>query len=126
MNKRAAMRERSLEVDARISALTADGLTSRQVAQRLGLGLPMVRSRISRLRKKGAIPKLLVCRYGQEYATLKEREARTPGNIGSIRQFVRCLTRGEMERLVKMVPKGLTVAEFAAAVMKDLIAEEME
>jgi hypothetical protein len=110
-------------IDAMVANLARRGLTTRQIAQQTGLTVIAARNRAYRLRKRGVIPPVQEVRYGKTPPPAHPCVKR-PSQLGSMMSVWRALTEDERRVLTAMIPKGATVADFAASVLRDVIAED--
>lgn len=112
-------------INAMVVNLARRGLTTRQIAQQTGLTVIAARNRAYRLRKRGVIPSVQEVRYGKTPPPAHPYVKR-PSKLGSMMALWRALTEDERRALTAMVPKGATVADFAASVLRDVIAEDAQ
>jgi hypothetical protein len=119
------LREESEALNERIRALSLSGITSREVAEKLGMDHNKIKSRITRMRESGKLPPLAWCR-GTEVSTydaVKVTNFAHGARLGSIRQLVNCLSKEHIKKLAKETPQGMTIAEYIAAIVKDELDE---
>ena len=110
----------------RIIQLANQGLTTQQIADEVGINVGAVGSRMSRLMRDGKLERQPV-RNGSihtakgRYWLMRQRHKKRLGNMG---QILAGLTFDEVDWIFQHTPTGLTAAEWCAALLKDVIAEE--
>ena len=110
----------------RIIELANQGLTTQQIADEVGIKRGAVGSRMSRLIAQGKLQRQPV-RSGNietakgRYWVMRQRHKKRLGNMG---QVLVGLTLDEVDWVFKTTPSGMTAAEWCAALLKDVIAEE--
>jgi len=110
----------------RIIELANQGLTTQQIADEVGIKRGAVGSRMSRLIAQGKLQRQPV-RSGNietakgRYWVMRQRHKKRLGNMG---QVLLGLTLDEVDWIFKHTPAGMTAAEWCAALLKDVIAEE--
>ena len=113
-------------VNRQIIALANAGLSIREVAERVGMNPPAVASRMTTLMRDGKL-KAHSERTGSRdtkagrYHILRRRYGR---NTGSITTILAGITFEQAEWLYETTPDGMSVAEWVAALLRDLIDAE--
>ena len=116
----------SNSANKRIVELANQGLTTQQIADEVGIKRGAVGSRMSRLIAQGKLQRQPV-RSGNietakgRYWVMRQRHKKRLGNMG---QVLVGLTLDEVDWVFKTTPSGMTAAEWCAALLKDVIAEE--
>ena len=116
----------SNSANKRIVQLANQGLTTQQIADEVGIKRGAVGSRMSRLIAQGKLQRQPV-RSGNietakgRYWVMRQRHKKRLGNMG---QVLVGLTLDEVDWVFKTTPSGMTAAEWCAALLKDVIAEE--
>ena len=116
----------SNSANKRIVQLANQGLTTQQIADEVGIKRGAVGSRMSRLIAQGKLQRQPV-RSGNietskgRYWVMRQRYKKRLGNMG---QVLVGLTLDEVDWVFKTTPSGMTAAEWCAALLKDVIAEE--
>jgi DNA-binding CsgD family transcriptional regulator len=116
----------SCTVNERIIELANQGLTTQQIADEIGMKRGAVGGRMSRLMARGGLERQLV-RSGNiktakgRYWVMRERHKKNLGNMG---QILVGLTFDEVDWIFSNTPEEMTAAEWCAALLKDVIAEE--
>jgi predicted Zn-dependent protease len=113
-------------LDDRIMELAVKGLPAREVAERLGESPSLVHKRMGRMRASGLLPPLAVCR-GTSRDTYDWRSYvrhRYGTKIGSMRDLLGTMSAEELDQLLRQIPKGASIADYVAAIVKDTLADE--
>jgi orotate phosphoribosyltransferase-like protein len=115
-------------LNKRIIELANQGMTTQQIADEVGIKRGAVGSRMSRLMAQGKLQRHPV-RSGNidtskgRYWFMRQRHKKRLGNMG---QVLLGLTLDEVDWVFKNTPAGMTAAEWCAALLKDVIADEVE
>jgi len=119
-------REASDQLNVQIRDLAVTGMTSRRIAEVLGVTHNMVRCRLNRLRTRGQAPSVLCSRntINDPFNRAARVQYKAGVPLGSMRDLIACLSDEEISKLLRMMPANTTVAVFAAAIIKDTLEEE--
>lgn len=119
-------REASDRLNVQIRDLAATGMTSRRIAEVLGVTHNMVRCRLNRLRTRGQAPSVLHSRHtiNDPFNRAARVQYKVGTPLGSMRDLIACLSDEEISKLIRTMPADTTVAVFAAAIIKDTLEEE--
>lgn len=121
--------QESLDLWQQVHALAMEGLTAREIAERLDIKPSVVSQRIAHFVRHGLLP------YANERKAARRKEAWSTvrrlcyehGKVhGSMSQVVDCLSIEQAEWLFNNTPKGATVAEFVASIIVDAYEEEQD
>lgn len=118
----------SEKINKLIISLANEGLTTQQIADKVGIKRGAVGSRMSRMIGEGRLERQSV-RNGNinnmnARAYILSKRYKTL--MGSMSELMINLTIEEAELLFKTTPEGITVAEWCAVLMRDVIAEGIE
>lgn len=115
-----------------LRALAMDGLTLRQIADLSCMSISMVNTRLSKMIAAGELPgaveRKALARVTQRGLPMEARRIaiRAGMKLGNTGDIIASLTLEQMEWLAGEIPNGSTLAEFCAALLRDLHAEEAE
>lgn len=118
----------SEKINKLIISLANEGLTTQQIADKVGINRGAVGSRMSRMIGEGRLERQAV-RNGSinnmntRAYILSKRYKKL---MGSMSELMINLTIEEASLLFKTTPEGITVAEWCAVLMRDTIAEGLE
>lgn len=118
----------SEKINKLIISLANEGMTTQQIADVVGLKHGAVGSRMKRLMDEGRLKRFSE-RTGSvdtpkgRYDILKGRYAR---RTGGMMDLLMQLPMEQAEWLCQTMPDDMTIAEWCAVLLRDVIAEEME
>ncbi len=113
-----------------IEELARQGLTIREIAEHVGMNRHTVGGHISKMVLDGTLPPASDRKFASRTTKrgpgvivnhMAQRYGLKVGNLG---QILTALTTDQIEWLGRTVPEGLTLAQFCAAVLRDLHDEE--
>ena len=102
------------------------GMSSRQVADEMGITVQAARGRIRRLRENGKLPPVPFKHLDNSdpHLTIALMRAKYGTNGGSIRDMIAALTIAEVRWFWSQIPKGMHAGEFAASFIRDAYLED--
>lgn len=116
----------SAELNERIRILALDGLSIRAIATELGRSRSMVSSRISVMRKKGRVPSAVICKEGKtKRSRLVAYSIKFGRRLGTMSAAMDCMSREQVQWLFRKTPEGMSVAQYVAAIVKDVYQEDV-
>jgi len=105
------------------------GLTAREIAERLDITVNVATQRVSHLVRHGLLPKAAErkAKRRKEAWSKVRRLTYEHGKLhGSMSQVIDCLNIDQAEWLFNNTPAGATVAEFIASIIVDTYEEERD
>jgi orotate phosphoribosyltransferase-like protein len=118
----------SEKINKLIISLANEGLTTQQIADEVGMKRGAVGSRMSRMIGEGRLQRQSVRNGNIDSMNTRSHilSRRHKKLMGSMSELMINLTIKEADLLFKTTPKGITVAEWCAVLMRDVIAEGIE
>jgi len=116
----------SRTLNKQIIALANNGLSIKQIADMVGMNKPAVASRMTILMRQGKLKRhsertgAINTQVGR-YHILNKRYGKRLGSMG---EMLTKLTIDEASWLYKTTPADMTVAEWVAVLLRDVVAEE--
>ena len=109
-----------------VVALHSQGLSNQEIAERLGTKVGLISTDVYNARKLGLLPP--APRGGPQRSALwvLKSSGRKYKELGKMMSILDALTREEAIWLIETLPKGVTLAEYLASMVKDIYAEEHE
>jgi transposase len=105
---------------ARMIQMASEGHTSRHIAAEMGLSFSNVRTRLTRLRRRGLCPPINVARGAfRNVQAASDRADYLKLKKGSIGLLLFTLGEELGNKFLKEIPPGMAIAEYAAAIIKD-------
>ena len=116
----------SRTLNKQIIALANNGLSIKQIADTVGMKKPAVASRMAILMRDGKLKRHsertgAINTQNGRYHILNKRYGKRVGSMG---EMLTKLTIDEASWLYKTTPADMTVAEWAAVLLRDVVAEE--
>ena len=111
-----------------VRVLAEQGMRITRIAKELGVPLTTAQSRVKQLVLSGRMAPMVEHRKKlprSKRVMVAEFRDRYGINLGSASDLTQLLTKAEMEWLYTCTPKGATVIEFVASIIKDVHAEEV-
>lgn len=118
----------TLTLDQQIEELAGQGMSMRQIAAFTFQPFMVIKGRINRLRRAGRIPSARVSKNKMSSGSHTLTDMRTKYGIrtGTMADVAAMLTKDEIDWVQDNVPKGATLADFIALLIRDAAAEENE
>jgi hypothetical protein len=116
----------TLTLDQQIEELAAQGMSMRQIAAFTFQPFMVIKGRINRLRRAGSIPSARVSKNKMASGADVLTAMRIGYGIrtGSMADVAAMLTTEEINWVQDNVPKGATLADFIALLIRDAAAED--
>lgn len=118
----------TLTLDQQIEELAGQGMSMRQIAAFTFQPFMVIKGRINRLRRAGRIPSARVSKNKMSSGshTLTDMRIKYGIRTGTMADVAAMLTKEEIDWVQDNVPKGATLADFIALLIRDAAAEENE
>ena len=118
----------TLTLDQQIEELAAQGMSMKQIAAFTFQPFMVIKGRINRLRRAGSIPSARASKNKMASGshTLTDMRIKYGIRTGSMADVAVMLTKDEIDWVQNNVPKGATLADFIALLIRDAAAEENE
>lgn len=118
----------TLTLDQQIEELAGQGMSMRQIAAFTFQPFMVIKGRINRLRRAGRIPSARVSKNKMSSGshTLTDMRIKYGIRTGTMADVAAMLTKEEIIWVQDNVPKGATLADFIALLIRDAAAEENE
>ena len=116
----------TLTLDQQIEELAAQGMSMRQIAAFTFQPFMVIKGRINRLRRGGMIPSARASKnkMADGSRTLTHMRSNYGIRTGSMADVAAMLTTEEINWVQDNVPKGATLADFIALLIRDAAAED--
>ena len=116
----------ALTLDQQITELAAQGMSMRQIAAYTYQPFMVIKGRVCRLRRAKTIPSARASKSKMETGGQVIERLRIDYGIrtGTMADIADMLTKEEMAWVRTNVPKGATLADFIALLVRDAAAEE--
>jgi transposase len=116
----------TLTLDQQIEELAGQGMSMRQIAAFTFQPFMVIKGRINRLRRAGSIPSARVSKNKMTSGSHTLTDMRTKYGIrtGTMADVAVMLTKEEINWVQANVPKGATLADFIALLIRDAAAED--
>lgn len=114
-------------LNAQIRDLALDGLSMRAIGDELGHHPRMIAGRIGRMRKAGYLPSSAQCRERRitKRTKVAAASAKFDRRLGTMSTALDCMSPEQIKWLYTSTPKGMSVAQFVAAIVKDAYQEDV-
>lgn len=118
----------TLTLDQQIEELAGQGMSMRQIAAFTFQPFMVIKGRINRLRRAGSIPPARVSKNKMSNGshTLTDMRIKYGIRTGTMADVAAMLTKEEIIWVQDNVPRGATLADFIALLIRDAAAEENE
>ena len=116
----------TLTLDQQIEELAGQGMSMRQIAAFTFQPFMVIKGRINRLRRAGSIPSARASKNKMASGSHTLTDMRTKYGIrtGTMADVAVMLTKEEINWVQANVPKGATLADFIAILIRDAAAED--
>ena len=116
----------TLTLDQQIEELAGQGMSMRQIAAFTFQPFMVIKGRLNRLRRAGSIPSARVSKNKMSSGshTLTDMRIKYGIRTGTMADVAAMLTKEEIIWVQDNVPKGATLADFIALLIRDAAAEE--
>lgn len=117
----------SNELNAQIRELSLEGLSMRAIGEALGHHERMIAGRVGRMRKAGYLPSAIQCRSERtKRSKIACHSAKYDRRLGTMSTAMDCMSAEQIHWLYSNTPKGMSVAQHVASILKDVYFEEVE
>lgn len=118
----------TLTLDQQIEELAGQGMSMRQIAAFTFQPFMVIKGRLNRLRRAGSIPSARVSKNKMSSGshTLTDMRIKYGIRTGTMADVAAMLTKEEIIWVQDNVPRGATLADFIALLIRDAAAEENE
>jgi hypothetical protein len=110
----------------KIIAMRKSGMKNQEISEKLGVSPAVVGTIVYNARRKGLFPPACGGSPFRAGLHLLRSSGRKYSAMGRLMDVLDALTREEVFWLVTTLPKGLTMAEHIASILRDSYAEEHE